>query len=63
MSSFADKLATPNIKWIGVHPSDLELHSVETLALEENEKTKLRALAKKEWIVHNKELLKQVKCP
>ncbi|XP_065203351.1 meiotic recombination protein SPO11 [Planococcus citri] len=60
MSSFADKLATPNIRWLGIHPSDLESYAVETLTLEEHEKNKLRSLAKKEWVVQNKELLKQV---
>lgn len=60
MSSFAQHLATPDIKWLGIHPSDLQSHSILTLPFENGDENKLKALAKKEFVMANEQLRKQV---
>lgn len=61
MSNFARSLVTPAIRWLGVHPSELQNKKIGTLKLTSHDKAKLRKLSKKEYISSNKNLLNEVR--
>lgn len=60
MCNYAENLAAPEIKWLGVHPSDMKIRNMVTLPLQKCDLLKLNTLSRAIFIKSNKQLLKQV---
>ncbi|XKL60723.1 hypothetical protein PGB90_007780 [Kerria lacca] len=59
MCNYAENLAAPEIKWLGVHPSDMKIRNMVTLPLQKCDLLKLNTLSRAIFIKSNKQLLKQ----
>lgn len=61
MCRFSKVLATPDIKWLGVHPTDVDRFNLQTVALNQIDLSKLQWLNKLIRLMpSNQELAKQV---
>lgn len=61
MSHYSECLVTPDIKWLGVHPSDIQTYNIASLPLQQADLLKLQSLRDKMSVTANKKLLKQVR--
>lgn len=56
-----DMLSVPSIKWLGVHPTDIESLNLPSISLTSMDQTRVQSLLKRTYINSNHNLLHQVK--
>lgn len=61
MSRYSKYLVTPDIKWLGIHPSDMQIYNIVTRPLQEADILKLRSLLDRVSMTANKKILKEVR--
>jgi len=56
-----EMLSVPSIKWLGVHPTDIESLNLPSISLTSMDQTRVQSLLKRTYINSNHNLLHQVK--
>lgn len=61
MSRYSEYLVTPDIKWLGIHPSDMQIYNIVTRPLQEADILRLRSLLDRVGMTANKKIFKEVR--
>lgn len=56
-----EMLSVPSIKWLGVHPKDIELLNLPNITLTNKDQAQIKSLLRRSYINSNHKLLRQVR--